>query len=173
MQLSHAEILQALPHRAPMLLIDAVQLLEPPSRIVASKFLRRDEPCFAGHFPGHPIYPGVLIVEAIAQAAALLAIHSTDRSAQPQLPYLASVEQARFLKAAFPEQELELHVTRERAWGKFWRLQGEARIDGEPAATVALMATMVSPGAIANAAQPARTATRQGADHPDCERLPS
>ncbi|RQS64126.1 3-hydroxyacyl-ACP dehydratase FabZ [Burkholderia sp. Bp8963] len=143
MRLNYAEIVQTLPHRAPMLLIDEVKSLDQPFSIVAIKRLKHDEAGFSGHFPGYPVYPGVLIVEAIAQAAALLAIRSVGDEVANELPVLTGIERARFLKAIHPGQELELRVKRDRAWGRFWRLNGEARVDGAPAASVTLMATMM------------------------------
>jgi 3-hydroxyacyl-[acyl-carrier-protein] dehydratase len=152
MKLGLQEILRALPHRPPMLLLDSVQWLEPSVRIVAQKALRHDDPWFAGHFPAYPVLPGVLIIEALAQAGAVLAAYSMGEGTEDQIPLLANVEQARLRKPVHPGQTLELHVRRERAWGRFWHLHGQAIVDGEVVATAALMAALMPRSALPRAA---------------------
>jgi 3-hydroxyacyl-[acyl-carrier-protein] dehydratase len=144
MQLGPSAILAAIPHRPPLLLLDHVRSLEPPTRIVAVKNLHADDPWFAGHFPGHPVFPCVLIVEALAQAGAVLAAYSGEADMSRQLPYLTNIDQARVRKPVYPGQQLELIVTRQRTWGAFWQLQGEARVDGEVVASARLTAALVS-----------------------------
>jgi len=153
MKLGLQDILQAIPHRPPMLLLDSVPLLEPSVRIVAQKALRHDDPWFAGHFPGYPVFPGVLIIEAMAQAGAVLASYSLGDAMAHHIPVLVNVEQGRVRKPVHPGQTLELHVQRERAWGRFWHLQGQALVNGEVVATAGLLAALmpksslpVSPG---------------------------
>jgi 3-hydroxyacyl-[acyl-carrier-protein] dehydratase len=143
MKLDLQDILRALPHRPPMLLLDSVSLLEPPLRIEAAKALHAGDPWFAGHFPGHPIFPGVLVVEALAQAGAVLAAYSLPTGLHDHVPYLVSIEQARVRRPVHPGQTLQLHVTRERAWGRFWSLRGEACVDGEAVASASLLAALV------------------------------
>lgn len=152
MKLGMRDILRALPHRPPMLLIDSVRLLEPSVRIEAAKTLRADDPWFVGHFPGHPVMPGVLIVEALAQAGAVLAAYSPNVEMESHLPYLISIDQARLYRPVRPGQTLELRVMRERAWGRFWCLSGEAGVDGEKVATTVLTAALL-PNPTATASQ--------------------
>ena len=136
LQLGMDDILRAIPHRAPLLLIDHVDSLVPSKSIVATRMLRADEPWFAGHFPGHPVFPGVLIVEALAQAGAVLAAHSDTVDMADHVPYLVNIENARVRKPVYPGQQLELRVKRVRAWGSFWRLQGEAFVNSDLVATL-------------------------------------
>ncbi len=158
MELDLEAILRAVPHRPPILLLDHVSELEPSVRIVATKLLHADDPWFAGHFPGHPVFPAVLIVEALAQAGAVLAAHSADAGMAGHVPYLVNIEQARVRKPVYPEQRLVLRVSRGRVWGNFWRLTGEAHVAGELVASATLMAALV-PRA------PANTATAALSDH--------
>lgn len=137
------DILRVLPHRPPMVLLDSVSLLEPPRHIEAARTLRPEDPWFAGHFPGHPVMPGVLIVEALAQAGAVLAAYSVTADMAQHLPYLVSIDQARVRKPVLPGQTLQLSVRRERAWGRFWSLRGEARVAGELVASAVLLAALL------------------------------
>lgn len=148
MKLGLQDILKAIPHRPPMLLLDSVPLLEPSVRIVAQKALRHDDPWFAGHFPGYPVFPGVLIIEAMAQAGAVLAAYSLDDAMAQHIPVLVNVDQGRVRKPVQPGQTLELHVRRERAWGQFWHLQGRALVNGEEVATAGLLAALVPKSAL-------------------------
>ena len=164
--LSLDDILHALPHRPPMLLLDSVSLLEPPLRIEAARTLRPEDPWFAGHFPGHPVMPGVLIVEALAQAGAVLAAHSVAADMDRHLPYLVSIDQVRLRRPVLPGHTLHLCVWRERAWGRFWSLRGEARVGGELVASASLMAALLprpEPAPALPQAQPATEAAHAGA----------
>ena len=137
MKLSAEEIKQILPHRPPMLMVDEVVELVPKKRIVAVKQVRADEPHFAGHFPGAPVMPGVLIIEALAQAGALLLFREVaDRDSK--LVFFAGIDQARFRQPVFPGDRLRLEVealslssTRSKMVGKAYvgdRLVAEARL---------------------------------------------
>ncbi len=140
-----ADILATLPHRPPMLLVDEVRLLEPPRRIVALKLLPADDACFSGHFPGYPVMPGVLIVEAMAQAAGILGAVSMPRVRDQDAlrPYMLGIDKARFHRPVRPGAPLELHVTRSNGWGRFWRLRGHAFVADELVAEATLLAGLI------------------------------
>jgi 3-hydroxyacyl-[acyl-carrier-protein] dehydratase len=138
--------MRLLPHRPPFLLVDRVVALEPGKRIVAWKSVTMNEPFFQGHFPGHPVMPGVLILEALAQAAALLAMKSMDPAqGANKLTYLMGIDGARFRRPVVPGDRLELVVEITRAKGAVWKERGEARVDGELAAEAEFMAMLADP----------------------------
>ena len=103
-------VMAALPHRFPMLLVDRVEVLEADQRIVATKAVTINEPFFAGHFPGRPIMPGVLIVEALAQAAGVLAVESLGLSGSGKLVYFMAIDGAKFRTPVEPGVLLRLEV---------------------------------------------------------------
>jgi 3-hydroxyacyl-[acyl-carrier-protein] dehydratase len=109
------DILRLLPHRYPFLLVDRVLEVEPGQRVVAVKNVTINEPFFAGHFPDHPIMPGVLIIEMMAQAGGVMLL--TTEEHKGKLAYLAGVEKARFRKPVLPGDTLRAEVTMLRAWG--------------------------------------------------------
>ena len=124
------ELLELLPHRYPMLLIDRVVEIERTKRIVAIKNVTINEPFFAGHFPGYPIMPGVLIVEAMAQAgAALLFTEHQDR--HDKLLVFTGIERARFRRPVVPGDQLRIEVKVLVYRGTAGRLQGKAYVDGK------------------------------------------
>ena len=130
-----------LPHRYPFLLVDRVDELG-PERIVARKLVTRNEPHFNGHFPGHPVMPGVLIVEAMAQAGALLAASLVSFDPAKQVIYFLGIDKARFRKPVTPGDLLVLEVVPLRKGGAIWKLRGEAKVDGLLVAEAELMATI-------------------------------
>ncbi len=138
------EILSMLPHRYPFLLVDRVIELEPDKRAVAIKNVTINEPFFPGHFPGNPIMPGVLIVEAMAQAAGILAIKSGVSGAAV---YFMSIDKVKFRRPAMPGDQLrfEVEVTHKR--GNVWRFSGQTFIDGKLASEAEFTA-MVSDKAL-------------------------
>ncbi|WP_374562585.1 3-hydroxyacyl-ACP dehydratase FabZ [Ideonella sp.] len=136
------DLLDALPHRPPMLLIDRIVSVSPFEHASAEKDVTLDDPWFKGHFPGQPIFPGVLILEAMAQTACVLAAHSTRSDTGPRLPYLVGVDHARFRRLVQPGDRLDLSVRSLRAWGPFWRLSARAEVNGELAAEATLTATL-------------------------------
>jgi len=139
-------VMRLLPHRPPFLLVDRVVALEPGKRIVAWKSVTMNEPFFVGHFPGKPVMPGVLVLEALAQAAALLAVKSMDPVAgAAKLTYLMGIDGARFRRPVVPGDRLELVVEITRAKGSVWKERGEARVDGELAAEAEFMAMLADP----------------------------
>jgi 3-hydroxyacyl-[acyl-carrier-protein] dehydratase len=136
-------IQKLLPHRPPFLLVDRVVLLEPGKKLVGWKGVTMNEPFFVGHFPGHPVMPGVLILEALAQASALLAIKSMppEESAR-KITYLMSIDGAKFRKPVVPGDRLELHVEVVKAKGAVWRMRGAAIVDGLTAAEAEFLAML-------------------------------
>jgi 3-hydroxyacyl-[acyl-carrier-protein] dehydratase len=127
-----AEIEAILPHREPFLLIDEVLELEPGKRVVARKLVREDEWYFRGHFPGRPVMPGVLIVEAMAQTGAV-AVLSQDEN-RGKIAYFAGIDDCRFKRIVEPGDELQLSCDLERVRGPIGRGKAEARVDGQLAA---------------------------------------
>ena len=132
-----------LPHRHPFLLVDRVIELEPMKRLVALKSVTINEPFFAGHFPGHPVMPGVLVLEALAQAAALLAKKSLPARTDDQVTYLMAIDNARFRRPVLPGDRLELRVEVVRHRGAIWKEKGTALVDGAVAAEAEFMAMLV------------------------------
>lgn len=121
-----------IPHRYPFLLVDKVVELDVEAkRIVAHKNVTINEPYFQGHFPGQPIMPGVLIIEALAQAGGVLTQLSLGRDAQSKLFYLVKVDNVRFMKQVVPGDVLELHVQVKRMIRNMAVYYGEAKVDGE------------------------------------------
>jgi 3-hydroxyacyl-[acyl-carrier-protein] dehydratase len=130
--LGRTEIEAILPHREPFLLIDEVLELEPGKRVVARKAVRADEWYLAGHFPGRPVMPGVLIVEAMAQTGAVAVL--SDAENRGKLALFAGIDNVRFKRIVEPGDELELSCELERVRGPIGRGAAEARVDGELAA---------------------------------------
>jgi 3-hydroxyacyl-[acyl-carrier-protein] dehydratase/UDP-3-O-[3-hydroxymyristoyl] N-acetylglucosamine deacetylase/3-hydroxyacyl-[acyl-carrier-protein] dehydratase len=138
--LDAAAIARLLPHRFPFLLIDRVLELE-AERVVALKNVTVNEPFFAGHFPGRPIMPGVLIVEAMAQAGAVMAIARGGGEAPPAI-YFMALDKVKFRKPVVPGDQLRLEVRALRAGSAVWKLRGEARVDGQVVAEGEFLATV-------------------------------
>lgn len=137
------DIMAMIPHRYPMLLVDRVIDLVPDDRATGLKNVTINEGFFQGHFPAKPVMPGVLIVEALAQTAAVLAARTMGEAAKGKLVYFMSIEQARFRKPVVPGDTLHLHVKKTRGGGRAWRFEGEARVDGQKV-TEASFAAMIA-----------------------------
>jgi 3-hydroxyacyl-[acyl-carrier-protein] dehydratase len=136
------EIQRLLPHRYPFLMVDRVVEIVPDTVIRAYKNVSANDQFFQGHFPGHPVMPGVLIVEALAQAAALLSFKSVGLSDQSQVVYLAGLDAVRFRKPVVPGDRLDLEVTITKRRGGIWKMRGEAKVGGVLVAEAELMATL-------------------------------
>ncbi len=121
-------IMEMIPHRYPFLLIDQVRDLVKGESAVGIKNVTSSEPHFQGHFPDHPIMPGVLIVEAMAQTAAVLVVATLGEDAEGKLVYFMSVDNARFRKPVTPGDVLEIYVTKRRVRGNVYKFRGEARV---------------------------------------------
>ena len=124
------EIMKMIPHRYPFLLIDRVKEIIPDFSAVGIKNVTINEPFFQGHFPDHPIMPGVLLIEAMAQTSAVLVIKTTGNVAG-KVVYFMTVDNARFRKPVRPGDQVELHVEKIRNRGNVWKFKGKAKVDGQ------------------------------------------
>lgn len=124
-----ARILKTLPHRYPFLLIDRVRDIRSDYSGVGIKNVTMNEPQFAGHFPERPIYPGVLMIEGMAQTAGVLCITSTS-SSQPKSVFFLTIDKAKFRKPVVPGDTIEYHMTRTNRRKDMWWYRGEAKVNG-------------------------------------------
>jgi 3-hydroxyacyl-[acyl-carrier-protein] dehydratase len=137
------EVLEYLPQRYPILMIDKVKECEPGKRIVAIKNVSANEPQFLGHFPGRPIMPGVLILEAMAQAAGVMVFSAMDRpQMEHSLYYYVGIDKARFKKPVVPGDVLELEVNFERSLRGIGKFNCVARVDGQTVAEATILCTV-------------------------------
>ena len=143
--MDNVEIQSILPHRYPFLLVDRIRELDPDRRIVGIKNVTINEPFFQGHFPGRPIMPGVLIVEALAQAAGVLAIESMGLAGTGKLVYFMAIDGAKFRKPVEPGCLLDLHATIIQAKRSVCRFEGKAMLDGVLAAECQFTAMIADP----------------------------
>ena len=143
-KLNKEQIIDLLPHRDPMLLIDELRDIKKLHSATAIVNVKKE--CFyvQGHFPGQPVMPGVLIVEAFGQAAAALTAHGIDKSTyENKLVFLMTVDKARFRSPVIPDCKLELNIEAIRSHGRVWKYQGEAFVDSKKMADAQWAATIV------------------------------
>jgi 3-hydroxyacyl-[acyl-carrier-protein] dehydratase len=136
------EIMEMIPHRYPFLLIDRVTDIVPDATATGIKNVTINEPFFQGHFPNHPIMPGVLVIEALAQTSAILVLETTGQKAGGVV-YFMSVDSAKFRKPIGPGDQIHLHVEKIRSRGAVWKFKGEARVDGKLMAEAVYSAMIV------------------------------
>jgi len=136
-------ILEMLPHRYPLLLIDRIVEINPDESAVAIKNVSFNEPQFQGHFPGHPVMPGVLLIEAMAQTAAVLVEATVGQAAEGKLVYFMTIESARFRKPVTPGDQLRIVVEKDRNRGNVWKFKGRCLLDGKVAAEANFSAMIV------------------------------
>ena len=142
--LNKEQILKLLPHREPMLLIDELKNIKKLSSAIAVVNVKKDSFYVQGHFPGQPVMPGVLIVEAFGQAAAALTAAGIDKSVyENKLVFLMSIEKARFRNPVVPDCKLELRIEAIRSHGKVWKYKGEAYVGEKRMADAQWSATIV------------------------------
>ena len=142
--LNKEQIRDLLPHREPMLLIDELRDIKKLHSATAVVFVKKESFFVQGHFPGEPVMPGVLIVEAFGQAAAALTAHGLDKSTyENKLVFLMSVEKARFRNPVIPDCKLELKIEAIRSHGKVWKYKGEAFVNEKKMADAQWSATIV------------------------------
>lgn len=139
-------IMRLIPHRYPFLLIDKVTDLVPDVSATGVKNVTYNEPFFQGHFPGHPIMPGVMIIEAMAQTAAVMVMETLQRTAdQGIVVYFMSVDEARFRKPVVPGDTLHIHVAKRQHRGAVWKFEGQAKVGDVLNAEAVFTAMIVEP----------------------------
>jgi 3-hydroxyacyl-[acyl-carrier-protein] dehydratase len=137
------EIQKLLPHRYPFLLVDRVVSIEAGKSLRAYKNVSVNEPFFNGHFPGHPVMPGVLVLEALAQASAILAYRTTGFDPAQKVTYLMAIDRAKFRRPTVPGDRLDLEVEVVRFKGAILKTRGVAKVDGQVVAEGEFLATVV------------------------------
>lgn len=137
------EIQKLIPHRYPFLMIDKVVNIVDAQSIVGIKNVTVNEPHFPGHFPGHPVMPGVLIIEAMAQTSAVLVMHTMGATAHGKVVYFMSVEGSKFRKPVVPGDVLHIHCEAQKSRGAVWRFSGVAKVDGVKVAEAVYTAMIV------------------------------
>ncbi len=136
-------IMEMIPHRYPLLLVDRILEINNDRNIIGLKNVSINEPHFTGHFPGHPVMPGVLIIEAMAQTSAVLVISTLGSDTEGKLVYFMSVESAKFRKPVVPGDAIELHIEKVQSRGTVWKFKGEAFVDGKLCAEAKFSAMIV------------------------------
>ena len=144
--LEHPDILELIPHRPPFLLIDRVDRIVPGERARGIKAVTGTEPHLAGHFPGYPIMPGVLVVEAMAQTAGVLIAHGSREQTKGKHVYFTTIDKVKFRAPVRPGDTLHLDVTMSGGRGQLYKFEGEASVDGRAVAGANFSAMIVEPG---------------------------
>lgn len=129
-QLDILRIMQMIPHRYPMLLVDKVRDIVPGESCTGIKNVTVNEPIFTGHFPQKPVFPGVLIVEAMAQTSAILVMHTMGQEAEGRLVYFMGIEEAKFRRPIVPGDQIHIKVQRLQNRRNVWKFKAEAFVDG-------------------------------------------
>lgn len=125
------QIMSMIPHRYPILLVDRLIDLVPGESAVGLKNVTMNEPQFMGHFPGHPVMPGVLIIESMAQTAALVVVDFLGEDAKGKVVYFMTIDNARFRRPVTPGDSLHVHVEKIQSRGPVWKFKGVAKVDGK------------------------------------------
>ena len=141
-QIDIGRVMEMIPHRHPFLMIDKIVDAVADERATGIKNVSINEHYFQGHFPKRPVMPGVLIIEAMAQTAAVLVVHTLGPDAEGKLVYFMSVDNARFRRPVVPGDCLHVHVTKQRNRGNVWKFEGRAEVGGQLAAE-AVFAAMI------------------------------
>ena len=124
-------IMEMIPHRYPILLVDRILEITKGESAVGLKNVTMNEPHFMGHFPGLPVMPGVLIVEAMAQTAAIVAVDALGAEVEGKVVYFMTIEDARFRRPVTPGDSLHIHVEKTQSRGAVWKFKGTAKVDGK------------------------------------------
>jgi len=144
LQIDIQRIMELIPHRHPFLMIDRVIDVVADERATGIKNVSINEPHFQGHFPSRPVMPGVLIIEAMAQTAAVLVVHTLGPQAEGKLVYFMSVDNARFRRPVFPGDVLHVHVVKQRHRANVWKFEGRAEVRGQLMAEAVFAAMIMS-----------------------------
>jgi 3-hydroxyacyl-[acyl-carrier-protein] dehydratase len=126
-----ARIMEMIPHRYPILLVDRILNIVPGESALALKNVTFNEPHFQGHFPGFPVMPGVLIIEAMAQTSAIVVVEALGEQAKGKVVFFMSIEEAKFRKPVVPGDSMQVHVQKVQARGPVWKFSGTASVDGK------------------------------------------
>jgi 3-hydroxyacyl-[acyl-carrier-protein] dehydratase len=137
------QIMKMIPHRYPILLVDRVIELDSGKSAVAIKNVTMNEPQFQGHFPDHPVMPGVLIIEAMAQTAAVVCVESMGEATEGKIVYFMTIDNARFRKPVTPGDTMHIHVEKTQSRGAVWKFEGKAFVDGKICAEAKFSAMIV------------------------------
>ena len=136
-------IMRAIPHRYPMLMIDRMVDIVRNVSATGVKNVTMNEQYFQGHFPGHPVMPGVLIIESMAQTAAVLVVETLGQAAMGKLVYFMTIDAAKFRRPVLPGDQLRVHVSKVRSRNNVWKFAGMARVDGVPVAEATFSAMIM------------------------------
>lgn len=136
-------IMQLLPHRYPFLLIDRLTDIVPYESATGIKNVTVNEPCFTGHFPSAPVFPGVLLIEAMAQTAGALVVHSGGKELEGNLVYFMAIDGAKFRKPVVPGDQVKIHAKKEQARRNVWKFACEAKVDDTLVAEAVVTAMIV------------------------------
>ena len=142
-ELNLNDIKKLIPHREPMILVDTVKIIKPFDRALGIKKINNDDHYFKGHFPNKPIMPGVFIIEALAQTASVLVMHSLKMTSDNKLVYFMSLENAKFRKPVTPNSTLFLYVKKKQHRGLVWKFSGEAKVNNIKVADAVYSAMIV------------------------------
>jgi 3-hydroxyacyl-[acyl-carrier-protein] dehydratase len=136
-------VMQMIPHRYPMLMVDKVIGMVSGQSAIGIKNVTINEPQFQGHFPMRPVMPGVLIIESMAQTAGVLVVHTLGPAAEGKLVYFMSIDNARFRRPVVPGDTMHIHVTKERSRGNVWKFFGKVLVDEQLAAEASYAAMIL------------------------------
>ena len=139
------QIMTMIPHRYPLLLVDKIIELDPHKSATGLKNVTFNEPFFQGHFPGAPVMPGVLIIESMAQTAAIMVVKSLELQDQGKLVYFMTIDNTKFRKPVVPGDTLHIHIETLKTRGPVWKFKGEAMVDGVLVAEAEFSAMIVDP----------------------------
>lgn len=138
-----SRVMEMIPHRYPMLLVDRVIDMRRDLSAVGIKNVTINEPYFQGHFPTRPVMPGVMIIESMAQTAAVLVVHTLGPESEGKLVYFMTVDDARFRRPVVPGDRMHIHVTRERRRGNVWKFSAKVMVDDQLAAEASFAAMIL------------------------------